>query len=455
VTTSVEGTPNQAPPGSWAPVSGRPPRRLSDAEVIAFAIAACESLLLDQSFGPLTRLIDVRRDVPPEVRDGEEADYKSAVFTVTSCLAHTVGLRPLPRDLEVLLRQGMAVYPGHRPSPDLLANEMRRAAMRLSIAVPDSLRPSAAGAAFIPLAEPTLAPDSQPPPAAPPTATPAPSKGPTTAPPRAPGPEPAPISAPEEVSGRSRRWFFALVLGVALAAGALSYTADRILNGSSDDKPVTSTTATGAKGAPRTTSAAGATGAEAAGSTGGSKGAAPAKGVVAAERVDLRVGRIAVQAGPNGQTQVKIAPTIDSKLPRAMTLPFGPGARLMLLTDPLSAAWQPSVAPRGHPVQLRVDASTLGSPRSGSVTAIPPNPVSSPATFTGGDGAQHQTMVSTMKDRELAAGVTMPNRDEGDGVVYDVPLGTSVLGLALVGDDGSVIAMTPRSAMPEASAASF
>ncbi len=412
MSVSVESTPTQAPPGSWTPVHGQPPTGLSDAEVIAFAIAACESLLEEQSFGPLERLIDVRRDVPPEVRDGQEADFKSAVFTVTSCLAHTVDLRRLPRDLEVLLHQGMAVYPGHRPSPALLANEMRRAAMRLSIVVPDSTRPPASSAAFVslPPPEPTVAPRGQAPTRPPPVAAPDPAQ---VVPPvrveTSPSPAPHPF-------GR-RRGRFAAALGVALLAGVLSFGADRMLNRS----PATDNLATAD---------------------------APNGG-------ELQVHKIAVQPGPNGQTQVKIAPSIESGLSRPMTLPYGPGAKLLLLTGTLPAAWRPSVTPRNGETQLSFDASSFGgSNRSGSITGIPPNPVSSASKFTGADGAEHQTMVSTMKDHSFAMGATMTNRQDRDVLVYDVPQGTSVLALALIGDDGSVIVSTLRSSMPAPSDAS-
>jgi hypothetical protein len=418
VSVSVESSPTQGPPGSWTPARGQPPAGMSDADVIAFAIAACESLLDAQTFGPLERFIDVRRDVPPEVLDGQEADYKSAVFTVTSCLAHTVGLRPLPRDLEVLLRQGMAAYPGHRPSPELLANEMRRAAMRLSIAVPDSLQPSVPLPAVSPRLEPAPAPAE--PATAPPEPAPAPPSivvdpeaAQVVAPVRVDEP---PSSPPREPAGRRRR-LFAAALGVALVAGVLSFGADRML-----ERPNTT-------GRPAT----------AHGSTG----------------VDLRVRKIAMQPGPNGQMQVKIAPSIDSGLSRPMTLPFGPGAKLLLLTGTLPGAWMPSVTPRSGATQLSFDASSFGgSNRSGSITGIPPNPVSSPSTFTGADGTQHQTMVSTMKDHSFAVGATMTNRSDRDVLVYDVPQGTSVLALALIGDDGFVIASTLRASMPAPSAGS-
>jgi hypothetical protein len=415
--------------------------------VIALAIAACESLLDDQTFGPLARMIDVRRDVPPEVRSGQDADYKSAVFTVTSCLSHSVGGRPLPRDIDVLLHQGMAEYPGHRPSPELLANEMRRTAMRLSIAVPESQRPSASRASAPLVAEPAPEPAEElpvePPPVEPPpverslvepppvtqphakrppkrtsTATSAPESeeaSSTTAEPaarRAAAPVRVDRSerTPALTVPRGPRRLLFITLGVVVVGAVIAFGADRLLNGSS------------AKPHPITAKAA----------KGGS----------------LSVKKIAVQEGPNGQTQVKIAPAINSKLPSAMTLPGGPGARLMLLTDPLPGEWKPSVTPRSDLVQLPLDASTFGSTRSGAVTGVPPNPVSHPATFTDADGNKRQTLVTTMKDQQLAAGATLPNAGNKDVVVYDVPNGTSVLAFALVGDDGFVIDSTLRSAMP-------
>ena len=367
VSVSVESTPTQAPPGSWTPVRGQPPTGLSDAEVIAFAIAACESLLDEQSFGPLERLIDVRRDVPPEVRDGQEADFKSAVFTVTSCLAHTVGLRPLHRDLEVLLHQGMAAYPGHRPSPELLANEMRRAAMRLSIAVPTSTRPSASSAALVTLPEPRLRRSSsateldvEPPssrthgrgPVVEPPVTPVLSEA-AASPPAATAPAGVQLSEPEP----TRRWFLAVVVAVALVAGLLSYSVDRMLTNSADDDPVTATSPTADPAARH----------QDGGATRPQRADAgqdrPGDRLEGAERHDP-----AVRSGCT--TDVA-----DRPAPRHMeALGHAPGA--------LS--------------ELPIDAATLGSPRHGPVSAVPPNPVSPASTFTDADGVVHQTLVSTM-----------------------------------------------------------
>jgi hypothetical protein len=391
------------------PVGGPSSTQLTDAEVIAFAIAACESLLDDRTFGPLARMIDVRRDVPPEVRDGQDADYKSAVFTISSCLAHSVGSRPLPTDIETLLRQGMDDYPGHRPSPELLANEMRRTAMRLSIAVPGS------HASTHPQRPPKRAAATPPPrPTAPvgePSSGSETSSGSEPVTKRAAKPvrvaESAPIPAPRTPRGPRR--ILLTVLGVAAVAAVIAVSIQ--LFGGSDPaaKPITAKAATGAA---------------------------------------LRVRKIAVEAGPNGQTQVKISPAIESKLRNGMTLPSGPGGRLMLLTDPLPGEWKPSVTPKSDLVQLPLDASTFGSTRSGAVTAVPANPVSSPSTFTDPNGTKQRTLVTTMKDHALAAGAILPNTDDKDVLVYDVPNGTSVLAFALVDDDDFVIASTLRSSMP-------
>jgi outer membrane biosynthesis protein TonB len=424
------------------PGIGRP-TQLSEADVIALAIAACESLLDDQTFGPLARLIDVRRDVPPEVREGQDADYKSAVFTVTSCLSHSVD-QPLARDIEVLLHQGMDEYPGHRPSPELLANEMRRTAMRLSIALPESLRTPSPAAAPAVVPEPPPEPAEEPKPEqAWPEQPPFPEplaeepvveepvvEEPLVEEPLAQEPlieeplvEPVPAAQPRAArpseptsttaaarSPRSPRRILLITLGVVVLVAVIGLAANHLLNGSgAKPHPITARTA---------------------------KGGA------------LSVKKIAVQAGPDGQTQVKIAPAIESKLPSAMTLPGGPGAQLMLLTDPLPGEWKPSVTPRGDLVQLPLDASTFGSARSGAVTGVPANPVARPSTFTDANGNKHQTLVSTMKDQKLPAGATLPNSGDKDVLVYDVPNGTSVLAFALVGDDGYVIASTLRSSMP-------
>jgi hypothetical protein len=413
------------------PGVGRPSTELSDADVIALAIASCQSLLDDQTFGPLARMIDVRRDVPPEVRDGQDADYKSAVFTITSCLIHSVGDRALPRDIEVLLQQGMDEYSGHRPSPELLANEMRRTAMRLSIALPESARPARPTAPRPPkrtsTAPPPPPPVDKPAPVseAAPVTEPATADEPATvdepAADAAPAAEPATRRAASSVpvetdrpaapkTPRGPRRILLVTLGVVVVAAVLGVAIDHLVNSSSTKAhPITAKAATGAA---------------------------------------LRVRKIAIAPGPNGQTQLKISPAIESKLKSPMTLPGGPGGQLMLLTDPLPGEWKPSVTPRNDLVQLPLDASTFGSTRSGAVLAVPANPVSPSSTFTDSNGDKHQTLVSTMKDQQFAAGSTLPNSKDKDVVVYDVPDGTSVLAFAIVSDDGFVIASTLRSSMP-------
>jgi hypothetical protein len=405
------------------PVRGPSSTKLTDAEVIAYAIAACESLVDDQTFGPMARIIDVRRDVPPEVRDGQQADYKSAVFTISSCLRHSVGSRSLPTDIETLLRQGMDDYPGHRPSPELFANEMRRTAMRLSIGLPDSRAPSASTST--PHRPPKRTVSAPPPrpdaPVAERSSGSEPSSGSDTpsdsepVPTRAAKPvrvAAAPRTAAERTPAprtpRGPRRILLTVLGVA-AVIAVVVVSVHLFGGSDTAHPITAKAATGAA---------------------------------------LRVRKIGLEAGPNGQTQVKISPAIESKLRNAMTLPSGPGGRLMLLTDPLPGEWKPSVNPSSDVVQLPLDASTFGSTRSGAVTGIPANPASRPSTFTDANGNKQQTLVTTMKDHALAAGATLPNTDDKDVLVYDVPNGTSILAFALVGDDDFVIASTLRSSMP-------
>jgi hypothetical protein len=219
---------------------------------------------------------------------------------------------------------------------------------------------------------------------------------------------PAPAKAAKPANFRRRR--FVVVAGALLVVGSVVYAAVALITGG-PDHPVTAK-AVGALG--------------------------------------LHVVRQAHDDGPGGQVQFKIQMQVDDPMTSAMTLPFGPGGHVVLLTSPLPGQWKPSVAPRGEIRQLPLDAYTFGGDRQGAVTAVPPNPVSQPKRFTNSEGKQQSSLVSTMKDVAIPKGGTLPS-DKPSIVVFDVPDGTVPLALAIIDDDGFVKASQLVGSFPKES----
>ncbi len=436
---------------------------IDDAELVRLAISACGELANGRGFGPLDQLIaSLPEAVAPELADGSAPNHKTDVFAVAAAMRYLSAGRELPKPLAAVVRQGTSSIPEHRPGPALLGAELARAARRLDLPLtpPTTTSMTAPPVTAVPvIPEPVVEPEPvviepesvidelvviepeplvveperlvvEPEPVSEepvveepvveepvveelvePEPEPAPTFAPVDVAPAAPDEPTQPLVFASRLRPAAKVAVAMLSIAVALAG---AYVGFRAANRSSE----ISETAV--------------------------EGTSLAKGPVAAD-LQLSVDHFALTEGPNGQSEVKVAVTLDGQFNRAVKLPSGPGARLALATGPLTGPWTPVSGTSPEPIEIIGGAAVMGVPEQ-PITAIAPNPGLFQENFQDSTGATRLSQPTTLNDVVLNGKSRIEATEAaGNNLVFRIPKDTNVVGVALLDDDGAVLAAVPSS----------